>query len=617
MFVNGEDKVSSVDPLIHQSWQRSRNYNINHQRFENTDVLTRPLLKERCQSNEHLVRAAQNVLPELFNFLKELKHIVLFSDQEGYILQSVGEPTFLNKVQQVQVSPGTNWREDVRGTNAIGTILHEHVPLTILSWEHYVQQVHFIDCWAAPIKGPQGDVIGVLDISAEASNEQSRQLLDLAVTGARLIELNLHLYRLEQMFSVYKQGFNLAGQMLQDGLIAIDYDGTITEINHIGASLLGYKREDVIGQMAVDVFKSKSWGFKGEASNLNLEMKSGLNVSTQLQQVTDVNGNTLGAVGTLKLDTLADTRNVIVGRSKLIKDVIRRAEKTAQTNATVLITGESGTGKENIARRIHAKSYRAGQAFVPINCASIPETLIESELFGYVEGSFTGAKRGGMPGKFEIADGGSIFLDEVGDMPFNVQASLLRVLQEKEVCRIGDSRLRKIDVRVIAATNQDIHALTMSGQFRLDLYYRLNVVNILIPPLRDRMEDLLDLIPYFTKKACQIHKKPLLEISPKMYDYFLSYTWPGNVRELENCIESLVVMSENHELSIDDLPPYLGNMELSSKTEKHLDLHTKKATTSAILMALQEANGSKGTAAQLLGISRTTLYRKMKELGLH
>jgi len=615
MFVNGEESGGQVKPLIHQSWQRSKNYNINHQRFENTDILTMPQLNERCQSQEQLVRAAKNVLPNLFNFLKGLRHIVLVSDKEGYILESIGEPAFLNKVQKVQVSPGTNWREDSRGTNAIGTILHEQRPLTIFGSEHYVQQVHFIDCWASPIKGPQGEMIGVLNISAEASKVESGHLLNLAVTGTRLIELNLQLYRLEQMFSIYQQGFNLAGQMLTEGLIAIDFAGIITEINHSGATLLGYKREDIIGRLAVDVFKSRCWGFKGEASDLHLEMKSGMNVFTQFQQVTGENGNTVGAVGTLRLDLATKTRNNIVGRSQSIKDVVRRAEKTAQTNATVLITGESGTGKENIAHHIHAKSNRAGQPFVPINCAAIPENLIESELFGYVEGSFTGAKREGMPGKFEIADGGTIFLDEIGDMPLNVQASLLRVLQDKEVCRIGDSRLRKVDVRIIAATNHDLNALTQNNQFRLDLYYRLNVVNIAIPPLRQRMEDILDLIPYLVKKACQTHAKPIPKISPDMYDYFLAYSWPGNVRELENCIESMVVMSENGEFCINDLPPYLQKTPSTAK-EKHLDLHTKKATTNAILMALQAANGNRAIAAQSLGIGRTTLYRKMKALGL-
>ncbi|MDA8227799.1 MAG: sigma-54-dependent Fis family transcriptional regulator [Desulfitobacterium hafniense] len=614
MFVNGEENIDNVKVEIQQSWQRSKNYKINHQRFENTDILTVPQLNERCQSHELLVRAAKNVLPTLFKFLKGLNHIVLLSDQDGYILESVGEPTFLNKVQKVQVSPGTNWREDVRGTNAVGTILHEQVPMTVFSWEHYVQQVHFIDCWAAPIKGPKGETIGVLDISAEASQKHSDNLLELAITGARLIELNLQLYQIKQAFSIYKQGFHLAGQMLQDGLIAIDYDGVITDINHAGASLLGYKREDIIGRLAVDVFKSKSWAFKGEASKLHLEMKNGRNVLTQLRQVTDVVGNTIGAVGTLSLCTTINAKTALVGCSELFKDVIRRAEKIAQTNATVLITGESGTGKENVAHFIHEKSHRRGQAFVPLNCAAIPQTLLESELFGYAEGSFTGAKRGGQPGKFEVSDGGTIFLDEVGEMPLNAQASLLRVLQEKEVCRIGEARPRKIDVRIIAATNQDLDELTKGGKFRLDLYYRLNVVNISIPPLRKRVEDLFELIPYLVSKACKAHNKPLFEVSHEIYDYFMEYTWPGNVRELENYIESMIVMSESHTLCIDDLPPILKKSTI--KKQKNLDQHTRNATTNAILTALKEANGNRGRAAQTLGIGRTTLYRKMKELKL-
>jgi sigma-54 dependent transcriptional regulator, acetoin dehydrogenase operon transcriptional activator AcoR len=617
MFVSGEESLSNVNPVIHQSWQRSRQYNINPQRFENTDLLTKAQLNERCESHESLVRAAKNVLPSMFNFLQGIKHIVLLSDKDGYIIDSVGEPSFLNKVAKVQVSPGTNWREDSRGTNAIGTILHQKTPMTVFSWEHYVKQVHFIDCWAAPIKDPKGNIIGVLDISAEASKKQSKHLLDLAVSGARLIELNLQITRLEQFFSLYKQGFSVAGQMLTEGLIAIDYDGLITDINNTGASLLGYKREEIIGQMAVDVLKTKSWSLTGEPSELQLELKQGPNVYTKLRQVSDVSGARVGAVGTLSLDASCKQKTTIVGRSQFMKDVIQRAGKTAQTNATVLITGESGTGKENVARYIHEMSNRCEQPFLPVNCAAIPDSLIESELFGYVEGSFTGAKRGGMPGKFEVCDGGTIFLDEVGDMPLSAQASLLRVLQEKEVCRIGDDRQRKVDVRIISATNQDLNVLTKLGRFRLDLYYRLNVINISIPPLRHRMEDLFDLVPHLLRKVCLMHNKALLSITPEVYEYFLAYSWLGNVRELEHCIESMVVMGDTDDLDIKDLPPQMKEIIICKDQNNQLDTKTKQATVSAILMALEEAHGNRGDAAQKLGIGRTTLYRKMKELGIN
>lgn len=616
-FVNGEEGLSNVRPLIHRSWQRSKNNNINHQRFENTEILTLSQLKERCQNNEALVRAGKQVLPSLFNFLKELKHTVLLSDKEGYILESVGEPTFLSKVQKVQISPGTNWREDIRGTNVIGTILQEPVPMAIFGWEHYIQQVHFIDCWGAPIKNPQGEIVGVLDISAEATTNQRNYLLDLAVIGARLIEMNLQLFLLEQNFHIYKNGLSITGKLLREGVIAINSGGFITEINKTGALLLGYKREDLIGRLAAEVFNHRCWGFKEDASELYLEMKNGQNVISHLQEVYDDFGNRVGVIGTLQLSNASPEKAFNVGRSESMKNVIKNAEKVARTNTTVLISGESGTGKEKIARYVHERSFRATRPFIPINCAAIPENLIESELFGYVEGAFTGARRGGQPGKFEVAHGGSIFLDEIGDMPLHVQASLLRVLQEKEVYRIGDSQPRKVDVRIIAATNKDLYSLTKSEEFRQDLFYRLNVVNIVIPSLRQRTEDIFELVPYFLRKVCLAHNKPLMEIEPDAYDFLLAYSWPGNIRELENCIERMVVMTENTVLTVDDLPMQIQNINSRIKKGKELEQHTDNATISAILKVLKETNGNITIAAQLLGIGRTTLYRKMKKLGLN
>ena len=298
----------------------------------------------------------------------------------------------------------------------------------------------------------------------------------------------------------------------------------------------------------------------------------------------------------------------------MTQGVFKRAEKAAQTNATVLIQGESGTGKEIIARYIHQNSIRGDGPFVALNCAAIPATLIESELFGYTDGAFTGARRGGQPGKFEIAQKGTIFLDEIGDMPHNVQASLLRVLQEREVVRIGDNRPRKIDVRVVAATNKNLTSRIEDGDFRLDLYYRLKVVTLELPPLRHRLEDIYDLVPFFIKKICGNSGKPPISVTEDVYTRLLAYDWPGNVRELENCIESMLAMAESSFLTVDDLPEEVTaqNARMWDQGENLMDRQMKHA----IVKALAKTNGKIAPAARVLGIGRTTLYRKIEEYGI-
>ena len=276
--------------------------------------------------------------------------------------------------------------------------------------------------------------------------------------------------------------------------------------------------------------------------------------------------------------------------------------------------GESGTGKEIVARYIHQLSSRGRGPFVALNCAAIPATLFESELFGYTEGSFTGAKRGGQQGKFEAAQNGTIFLDEIGDMPQDVQSSLLRVLQEKEIYRIGDTRTRSVNARVIAATNKDLRTLVDEGHFRLDLYYRLKVVTIDLPALRDRIEDILDLAPYFLNKLCESAGKPTPDISDTVYTQLLSYSWPGNIRELENCLESMIAMADGFVLTEEDLPEEIkGHLSVSRDNN---NLLLEEQTRQAIIQALMKTNGRVAPAARMLGIGRTTLYRKMYEYNI-
>jgi sigma-54 dependent transcriptional regulator, acetoin dehydrogenase operon transcriptional activator AcoR len=613
-FVNGSDSPGEMNPLIYRSWQRSMQCELNHLRVERNDILPTALLRERTQAHEDLMLAGKPVLPYLHRFLSGLNNVVLLCDSEGYVLESLGDPPFLSKAQQVHLSPGANWREEVKGTNAIGTVLVEKIPLKVMGWEHYVQENHFLNCWAAPIRDAAGQVVGVLDISGEAGIERGEdRLVEVVLMGARLIEQSLHLSELKRSFHFARQGIEMAGEMMREGFIAIDNRGIITEINQAGARMLGKRREDVVGRLAADVFGNKRWSFHGQSLNIEMDQYSGNSLTSRLQKVTDANGTAMGAVGVIcPLPRQAGEAADWVGSSEVTRQVFARAEKAARSQANILVQGESGTGKEIVARHIHRCSLRRDKPFVAINCAAIPATLIESELFGYNEGAFTGARRGGQPGKFETADGGTIFLDEIGDMPLPVQASLLRVLQEREVVRIGDNRSRKVDVRIIAATNRDLSERVEQGHFRLDLYYRLKVVTIDVPPLRERMEDIYDLAPYFLRKACQASGRAPMAVVEEVYPALLAYDWPGNIRELENCIEAMVAMADRTYLTVEDLPQELRRETGNAAPVSLLDQQTRQA----ILQALAKSKGKIAPAARMLGIGRTTLYRKIQELGI-
>jgi transcriptional regulator with PAS, ATPase and Fis domain len=303
------------------------------------------------------------------------------------------------------------------------------------------------------------------------------------------------------------------------------------------------------------------------------------------------------------------TFDKIIGESEVIKNTIEYAKKISDSKSTVLILGESGTGKESFAQSIQNHSRRREESFVAINCGAIPKNLIESELFGYVEGSFTGAKKGGHPGKFEIADGGTIFLDEIGEMPLDLQTRLLRVIEEGIVRRIGGNDEIPINVRIIAATNKDLREEVKNGNFRTDLYYRLNVLPLKLPPLRERKEDIPLLIEYFMKRISKKLNKKEIEIPKEYMEYLLDYSWPGNIRELENLIE-LIINTEH--LPMDFFSKNIKhNVNATIETKENLSLEEVERIHIEKILNRTEGNISK--SSEILGVSRNTLYRKIKE----
>ncbi|MDD2717169.1 MAG: sigma-54 dependent transcriptional regulator [Candidatus Wallbacteria bacterium] len=314
---------------------------------------------------------------------------------------------------------------------------------------------------------------------------------------------------------------------------------------------------------------------------------------------------------TAKSEEGTDNHYGLIGDSSQMKKVYSAITKTTSTNATVLITGESGTGKELVARAIHYHSLRSSAPFVPVNCGAIPEDLLESELFGYMKGAFTGASAS-RAGFFQTAEGGTIFLDEISETPLAMQVKLLRVLQEREVCMIGSSKPMKIDIRIIAATNKNLTSLMDSGKFREDLFYRLNVITIDLPPLRDRGDDILLLSSHLAERTCRELNKQVPVFSDGVLSALRSYYWPGNVRELENMILRMIVMKEGDKIDTTDLPPH---MRFTHAREMGLDRTLAEVEAEYIRNVLESVDGNKTRASEILGISRKTLRDKLKLSG--
>ncbi len=309
-------------------------------------------------------------------------------------------------------------------------------------------------------------------------------------------------------------------------------------------------------------------------------------------------------------DRITREEGIIIGESKKMKDLLSLVDRVARTDATIMIYGETGTGKELVARRVHAKSNRTNEQFVALNCGALPDTLLESELFGYKKGAFTGAVQN-KKGLIKVADGGSFFLDEVGEISQKIQVKLLRVLQYREIVPLGDTKTVKVNVRLIGATNKNLEESVKKGEFREDLFYRLNVIPIYIPPLRDRKEDIPLLVERFTQKIGKRLKIAKKEFSPAAIDALMEYNWPGNVRELENCIERTMILLDGETVTIKDISLII-HTDIPVKEEKTLE----DLEANAIQDAIRKCGGNKVRAARMLGIHPSTLYRKIKKFGI-
>ena len=431
---------------------------------------------------------------------------------------------------------------------------------------------------------------------------------------------------------------------IADGVFTVDQEGRITSFNKAAERITGFSKEEAIGQYCHEIFRAnicfETCPLKHTAETaenivnlevniLNRENKE-LPISISTAIVKDDEGRVVGAVETFRdLSLIKELRKEIskrysfqdiLGRSKSMLDLFQILPDIAQSDATVLIEGESGTGKELFAAAIHNLSSRKKQPLIKVNCAALPETLLESELFGYKKGAFTDAKKD-KPGRFRQAHGGSIFLDEIGDMSKGTQVKLLRVLEQREYEPLGGTKTERVDVRIIAATNRDLMEMMYRREFREDLFFRINVVRLKIPPLRERREDILLLNDHIIERINLKQAKQVKKISPSALKILLNYDFPGNVRELENIIEHAMILTKGIEIQPRHLPAYLGrdkaeHLPQASVAEGRNLAVLEEVERDLIARALERHGGSTAAAAEELGIHRSTLWRKIKRYGI-
>ncbi len=583
------------------------------------------------EHNKELLLASKSVSEGLADILHDSKTALLLADANGVLIDTSGDRSIFNSTQNEHISPGYNWSEHSGGTNAVGTAIALKQAVEIHSVEHFCEVAQVFTCAAAPIFDLySGEVIGIIDVTTTNKSYSARNI-GIALTAARHIEELLRSRRLLKQLHLVDWYHEKKTQWADDGIILLNEKGRVIKYNAIAEQLIaehGAKNllridskiisvsqdgeaESYINHLpeSIDSFEVELFGnsshWQGGMLVLN---QAGLN-HTHRHKSPPVKSNAIHATAF----------NAIIGESDLIKNLKTRASRMAKTSAPVLILGETGSGKELFAKAVHDASEFSGGPFIAVNCGAITRELASSELFGYEAGAFTGANAKGQVGKFEQADGGTIFLDEVGELPLELQVNLLRVLQDGVVVRIGGSgKERKINTRVIAATNRNLEKEVENHGFRMDLYYRLKVMVLNLPPLRSRAEDLKMLADNFIGALATRYNCAPQTIAPDLETFFKQHEWPGNVREFYSVLESMFVLSDSDILKVEDLPEELL-VQLESNPPATLNVSSSgghklaELEKQSIICEVEKQHGNLSLVAKSLGIARSTLYRKMKE----
>jgi sigma-54 dependent transcriptional regulator, acetoin dehydrogenase operon transcriptional activator AcoR len=589
--------------------------------------LTTDALADRRERDE-VFRLATPILADFARRLGLHETVLAYVDAEGWMLSLEGDRGMVEQVGEIDFRPGAHWAEEVAGTNGPGTALVERRPVEVFASEHFVAAWHPWSCAAAPVLAP-GDPapVGVVDITAPWE-VQRRHALVIANAIARAIEERLHA-AIGVRDEVVRYAFR-AAQVAGDALVAIDRRGRV-----IGANDAATRRAIVdAGALTGAARETVAAALRDSARPIDadVEVKTP-DGPTFVASPVRYDGTTVGAI--LRVSRAAPRARAagacrptaryalsdIQGRSERLRAALELARTAARTDLPVVISGESGTGKELFAHAVHSAGARQDGPFIAVNCGSIPAQFVETELFGYEPGTFTGARREGNPGRFEDGAGGTLFLDEVSELPVAAQTAFLRVLQEREVVRLGGSTPRPLDVRVIAASNKSLEEEVRAGRFRRDLYFRLSVLSISIPPLRDRGDDVVLLAQALLVEAEAEVRRRGLALAPDALDALRDHRWPGNVRELKNVIlraaataaEPLIRAADLQLAAVGIFDPASAPGRSTVPTLRGVVLDSER---DALLSALEASAWNVARAAEQLGISRMTLYRRLHRHGI-
>ena len=624
------------EEIIKKSHERSQKYGIQREQVVSKKILKGQDVVDNIKNNEELIRTAAPFMKIIYDFLIGSGFFIILTDKEGCILNIIGDKGILDAARDMDMVIGAYMDEKSIGTNAMGIAISEDVPIQVSATEHFVTAYHKWTCSAAIIHDENAHIIGTLNLTGN-SKLVHPHTLGLVVAAVKSIESQMNSEKVQNELVKSYLYMNTVMDSMDYGIIAVDINGMVRNINMASCAMLKIVKEEIMNNSIEKVLDNWKYVFNQvkEQKDYHDEeivlIRNGIRERYTLSAyaIKGENNNLIGMVLTVKeIQRVLNLVNKytggraryvfedIIGESSSIKRVISNARNIASSPSTILIEGESGTGKEVLAQAIHNASDRRNNSFVAINCGAIPKNLIESELFGYEDGAFTGAKRGGMPGKFELANGGTLFLDEIGEMPLDMQVNLLRVLQEGCVTRIGSSRNIPIDVRIIAATNKELGKEIEKGTFRRDLYYRLSVIPICLPPLRDREDDIMLLFKHFLSVKAEKLRKPIPSISDEIYSNILTYNWPGNIREIENFVENIVNLDGNTTFDIENkqaVVPCIAKCVNKISDEEQYICSLEELEKKAIIASIKKFDGNITKVAKVLGISRNTLYVKMKK----
>lgn len=629
----GMNNAEKSSILIESSHRRSAAYGLARNEEPDFSAIGRADLATLIEQNQSLYSCALPVMETLYEQIINTHNMVILTDASGLIMHSIGDADFLEKANRVALQPGVAWSEQSKGTNAIGTAIAVRMPTLIHADQHYLTANHFLTCSAAPIFDHQGKVVGVLDVTSDRDSYH-KHTMALVRMSAQMIENQMFSAAFQEAITLHFHSRPEFIGTLMEGIASFTPGGRFLSANRsglfqLGVSLAALKAHTFSSLFGLPVSELFDHYRTASPGLLNMCMHSGVRVfaRAELRLTNQVFQNAADIMqgGDVKQRRahdvppqrrLSSLRYLNTGDPQLAA-VIDKIGKVIGRDIPILIMGETGTGKELLAQAIHNDSPRAEGPFVAVNCASIPETLIESELFGYEDGAFTGARRKGSIGKILQANGGTLFLDEIGDMPLNLQARLLRVLQERVVTPLGSTKSIPVNVSVICATNRNLRDMIAEKTFREDLYYRINGLVVKLPPLRERTD--LEVV---------IHKLLNAEsngvqytVAPDILELFKRHNWPGNFRQLTNLLRTAVVMAGNeYEIRREHMPDdFLEDVGSSPASDQDSVVETVVSErtrlvdmeVSAIRKSLEAHGGNVSAAARALGVSRNTIYRKL------